>query len=127
METAWLEAQQGFPFKAQPMTLVAYEVDCEDVEDLTDAAVMAKLGVSRSDLACPWEDLASRGETPPSWNLSERLRASGTAGIVVPSFASGAGPDDINVVFWSWSDARPHKVKVIDDFSRLPRDRASWC
>lgn len=27
-ETAWLEAQQAFPFKAQPMTLCAYDVDC---------------------------------------------------------------------------------------------------
>ena len=35
-ETAWLEAQQAFPFKAQPMTLCAYEVDC-DVLDLTDS------------------------------------------------------------------------------------------
>ena len=36
METAWLEAQQAFPFKAQPLTLCAYEVDCADVVDLTD-------------------------------------------------------------------------------------------
>ena len=28
LETAWLEAQQGFPFKAQPMTICAYRVDC---------------------------------------------------------------------------------------------------
>lgn len=35
-ETAWLEAQQAFPFKAQPMTLCAYEVDCADILDLTD-------------------------------------------------------------------------------------------
>lgn len=31
METAWREAQQGFPFKAQPLTVCAYEVDCDDV------------------------------------------------------------------------------------------------
>ena len=30
METAWLEAQQGFIFKAQPLTLCAYRVDCID-------------------------------------------------------------------------------------------------
>jgi len=34
-KTAWTEAQQGFPFKAQPMTLVAYRVDCEQVIDLS--------------------------------------------------------------------------------------------
>ena len=37
--TAWMEAQQGFPFKPQPMTLVAYQVDCADVADLNDAKV----------------------------------------------------------------------------------------
>lgn len=40
-ETAWLEAQQGLPFKAQPMTLCAYRVDCADMLDLTDPAVRA--------------------------------------------------------------------------------------
>ena len=56
-ETAWLEAQQAFPFKAQPMTLCAYEVDCEDVLDLTDAAILAANGINPADLACPWKDL----------------------------------------------------------------------
>jgi RES domain-containing protein len=33
METAWLEAQQGFAFKAQPLTICAYDVDCADIAD----------------------------------------------------------------------------------------------
>ena len=59
-ETAWLEAQQAFPFKAQPMTLCAYEVDCEDVLDLTDPATSAAHGIEPADLACPWKDLSTR-------------------------------------------------------------------
>jgi hypothetical protein len=39
-ETVWLVAQQAFPFKAQPMTLCAHEVDCEDILDLTDTATL---------------------------------------------------------------------------------------
>ena len=66
-ETAWLEAQQAFPFKAQPMTLCGYQVDCEDIADLSDAATLVALGVDRTALACPWEYLAGNGETPPSW------------------------------------------------------------
>ena len=31
LEGAWREAQQGFPFKAQPLLICVYEVDCEDV------------------------------------------------------------------------------------------------
>jgi RES domain-containing protein len=126
LETAWLEAQQGFAFKGQPMTMCAYHVDCEDVLDLRDGATLAACGIARDDLACPWEDLADRGEPVPSWDLADRLLAVGTAAIVVPSFAHGAGPDDTNLVFWRWSRQPSCIVQVIDDHGRLPRNDASW-
>ncbi len=126
METAWLEAQQGFPFKAQPLTICAYDVDCADIADLGEENARRKLGVAMADLACAWEDLADRRIEPPSWLLARRLMEKGLAGIVVPSFAPGAGPTDRNVVFWHWSDNVPHKVWVIDDEARLPRDGRSW-
>jgi RES domain-containing protein len=99
-ETAWLEAQQAFPFKAQPMTLCAYEVACEDILDLTDPGSLVAHGITLVDLACAWKDLSTRGIKPPSWAIAERLAAAGTAGVIVPSFAKGAGATDINVVFW---------------------------
>ena len=126
METAWFEAQQGFAFKAQPLTICAYEVDCADVIDLTDDEETRSRGVTPADLACPWEDFASRGVEPPSRRIARRLIADGAAGIVVPSYAAGAGPADRNLVFWRWSDGPPHMVKVIDDDARLPRDARSW-
>jgi RES domain-containing protein len=126
LETAWLEAQQGFPFKAQPMTLCAYDVDCADLIDLTDAAVLADQAISPDHLACPWEDMAARGVRPPSWVLADRLLAAGHAGALVRSFAPGAAQDDVNAVFWRWSDAAPHKVRAIDHHERLPRDDRSW-
>lgn len=125
-ETAWLEAQQAFPFKAQPMTLCAYDVDCEDVLDLTDPVTLAAHGTAHADLACPWKDLATRGLKPPSWALVERLIADGIAGIVVPSFAKGATSADVNVVFWDWGRDLPHQVRVIDDENRLPQNASSW-
>ena len=126
-ETAWLEAQQAFPFKAQPMTLCAYEVDCEDILDLTDTASLSAHGVTSADLACPWKDLSTRGIKPPSWEIMERLFATGIAGVVVPSFAKGAVAADVNVVFWGWAPDPPHRVQVIDDDDRrLPRDASSW-
>ena len=126
LETAWLEAQQGFAFKAQPMTICVYAVDCEDILDLTDPHERARLGVSEANLSCPWEDLASKGENPPSWTLARRLAGAGAAGILVGSFAPGATGADVNAVFWRWSDSRPHMVKVIDEQNRLPRDDSSW-
>ena len=125
-ETAWLEAQQAFPFKAQPMTICGYNVDCEDIADLCEPAAREALGIAYADLACPWEYLADSGQEPPSWAMSDACITRGLAGAVVPSFASGATAADRNVVFWSWADAPPRKVKVIDDTGRLPRNDASW-
>ncbi len=126
LETAWLEAQQGFAFKAQPMTMCAYEVDCDDIIDLTDPPTLARAGLSQDHLRCPWEEMAARGVKPPSWHLADRLIADGHAGALIRSFAPGATADDINAVFWRWSDELPHKVRVIDHHDRLPRDDRSW-
>jgi RES domain-containing protein len=84
------------------------------------------IGFVAADLACPWKDLATLGTKPPSWVLTERLPASGAAGIVVPSFAKGATANDINVIFWDWAETPPHLVRVVDDHQRLPRDGRSW-
>lgn len=126
METAWIEAQQGFAFKAQLLTVCACAVDCADVADLTDPGTCAALGVGDADLACPWEDLAARGLDPPSWALARRLIADGAAAVIVPSFAPGATTADRNVVFWRWSADLPCRVAVIDDEGCLPRDDSSW-
>jgi RES domain-containing protein len=126
METAWLEAQQAFPFKAQPLTICAYDVDCADVADLTDHLVRGELAIDPADMACPWEDMASRRLVPPSWELTRRLAERGIAGIIAPSFAPGATAIDRNVIFWRWSDALPHRVVVVDDEGRLPRNNRSW-
>jgi RES domain-containing protein len=126
VETAWLEAQQGFAFKAQPMTICGYEVDCEDVVDLTEAETLSRWGVEPADLGCAWEAAMHRRQEPPSWAIARRLIADGIAGALVPSFAPGCGAGHVNAVFWRWSDALPHRVRAIDDEHRLPRDDASW-
>ena len=124
--TAWMEAQQGLPFKAQPMTLVAYRVQCAAILDLSDANTLKQLGVVSADLAAPWEDLASRGLEPPTWTLARRLIDQGAEGILAPSFAPGTGPTDLNLILWCWNTDDRCRVQVIDDFGRLPRDDLSW-
>jgi RES domain-containing protein len=125
-ETAWLEAQQGFAFKSKPLTVCAYEVDCTNILDLTDLAARDAAGADGCQLGCAWEAIATRGETPPSWKLAKSLIAVDCAGIIVRSYAFGATEEDINVVFWKWSRNKPHKVRVIDDNGRLPKDDSSW-
>jgi RES domain-containing protein len=66
------------------------------------------------------------GRVPASWALQRRLADEGTAGILVPSYASGATTDRANLVLWEWSDRPPHQVVVFDPNQRLPRNRASW-
>jgi len=129
--TAWLEAQQGFPFKAQPMTLAAYRVRCARIAELTDPAALAAAGIDPADLACAWEDLASQGLEPPSWRLADALIAMDCQGARVPSFAPASNPAPDaprrqNLVLWRWSEEPPCAVQVVDDFGRLPQDGRSW-
>ena len=53
VEGAFAEAAQGFTRKLEPLTLCLYEVDCDDVLDLTDADVRAAQHVGASTLSCP--------------------------------------------------------------------------
>jgi len=107
------------------MTLCGYQVDCEDIADLSDAATLVALGVDRTALTCPWEYLAGNGETPPSWALADRLIAAGQAGIVAPSFAPGASAADLNAIFWRW----PRPAASGQNHRRCrpsPKDDSSW-
>ncbi|GAB4113951.1 MAG: RES family NAD+ phosphorylase [Wenzhouxiangellaceae bacterium] len=124
-ETAWAEAQQAFPFKPQPMTLCAYEVDCERIVDLRDPSVCQQLGILPEQLSCAWEDLQSRSQTPPTHAIALRLMRAGSQGILVPSFAPGAPHQAINLVLWTWSRKFPHKVHCIDDHDRLQKPSTS--
>jgi len=118
-KTVWLEAQQGFPYKTQPLTIVTYQVRCADLLDLTDPQILSQLNITREILNCPWELMVDNGQTPPTWDLANSLMSKGVAGIRVPSFAVNAQQDDINIVFWNWSDQLPYQVLAIDDEHRL--------
>ena len=104
----------------QPLTLCAYEVDAGPVFDALDQARRAAVGVSDLELLCPnWEAEMLTGKIPSSQALADRLIALGFAGMRVQSFVGGAGPDDVNLVFWNWGTAGPSRVMLIDDERRL--------
>ena len=108
--------------RMQPLTLCAYEVDTEPVFDAQNEYQRVALGVSDADLSCPyWEAEMLEGAVPSSQALADRLIAAGYAGMLVRSFAVGAGVDDINLVLWKWGASRPSLVVLIDDESRLER------
>lgn len=121
-ETAWLEAQQGFAFKTQPLTLCTHEVDCGPILDLTDPAVQAALEPHPGQwLHEDWLAKKARGEPIIAWQLVKTLMTAGIAGIQAPSQARGALARDINLVFWTWSRTPPTQVRVIDNEGRLAR------
>lgn len=124
--TAWMEAQQGFPFKPQPMTLVPYIVKCADIVNPNDENVLKELGYSVLDLSCPWEELASKNREPPTWLLSDMLQGQGGAGVLVRSFAPGCTDSSQNLVLWNGQLNEANTVGVIDDFGRLPGSIVSW-
>jgi RES domain-containing protein len=123
--TAWMEAQQSFPFKPQPMTLLAYAVNCSDLVDLSNTNTLKSLGLTEADIACAWEDIASQKQEPPTWALADKLHGMGIVGAIAPSFAPGCKQENRNLVLWVWSDAPPHSITVIDDFGRLPKSIGS--
>jgi hypothetical protein len=75
-------------------------------------------------LASGWSD-RSEGE-PASWGVADRFISANAAGILVPSFATGARSDMHNLVLWRWGPDLPHRVVVFDPDRKLPRDQRSW-
>lgn len=124
--TALAEYNQGFPHRPQPTTLCAYEIDCEAVIDLTDANTRKEVGTNLTEMACGWELLLAMGKTPPTWTLARQQIAQGAAGVLVPSYARNAPAGSRNLVLWRWGDNLPHRVALIDDEGRLPRNQDSW-
>ena len=123
--TVFREVSGGFAHRLTPYILCSYDVDCEDIADLRTDADRSKLDVKLEDLACAWANALILRREPKSWDVVRRLRANGHAGILVPSFANGATPDDQNLVLWRWGPDLPHKVAAYDPMGKLRRDPLS--
>jgi RES domain-containing protein len=124
--TAVRESNQGFSSKINPCLLCAYDVDCDDVVDLSTESSRTAEGVGDDELAAPWLAIALAGGQPPQWRLFGALHGRGAAGVVVRSFAPGSSASDNNLVLWRWGADSPHKVAVFDPAGRLPKNPLSW-
>ena len=124
--TAIKEANQGFAHRIDPCVLCSYEIDCEDIADLTTGEGRGAFSVTSDELACAWAAALGDGARPASWSIYDRLRRQNIAGLLVPSFAPSAGQEDRNLVLWDWGPSLPHKVVVFDPSGRLPKDQLSW-
>jgi RES domain-containing protein len=109
VETVFKEVSAGLARRFDPLTVCAYEVDCDGLVDLSTDEARAAAGVRLEDMAAPWMLDRAEGRRPASWLVHDRLRAAGAAGVVVPSFANGARPEELNLVLWTWGDTPPSR------------------
>lgn len=106
----------------QPTTLVSYDADIERVFDSGNAAAMDAQGMSPGALADPaWRDEMRTHREGATQRFARRLITAGYHGLLVQSFAPGAGPDDRNLVLWEWGAASAARLVLIDDENRLGR------
>ncbi len=118
--TALREANQAG--NLQPTTLVSYDADIARVFDSRDKAALASENMDADALAdSSWRDQMKAGGEARTQSFARRLIAAGYHALLVKSFAPGAAEDDLNLVLWTWSDAAPHRLILIDDENRLSR------
>ena len=104
----------------QPTTLVAYEADVRPVFDARDAQALAGFAMTPGDLASlAWRDEMIANSESGTQAFARRLIAAGHAALLVPSYARGAAPADLNLVLWRWGDAAPTQLILVDDENRL--------
>ncbi|WP_079211295.1 RES family NAD+ phosphorylase [Brucella pituitosa] len=106
----------------QPTTLVAYEADIEPLFDCRDETALKTMGLDASLLGSEdWRDqMRLKGEATTQI-FARHLIAAGYNGLLVRSFAKGAGLNDLNVVLWRWGASAPSRLVLIDDENRLSR------
>lgn len=105
----------------QPTTLVSYHADLGPVFDGRDRAGLDRYGINAATLTDPgWRAAMLDGRPVPTQDFAQTLIAQGHVGLLVPSFAKGAGARDLNLVLWQWAD-KTAQLSVIDDENRLGR------
>ena len=121
-----LEMGHGFAHRFDPLTICSYDVDVDNLVDLRTDADRAAAAIRLADMSCPWAYDLATGRRPASWIIADSLIAAGAAGVLTPSFATGARADMANLVLWRWGASPPHKVEVHDPSGRLPKNQLSW-
>lgn len=106
--------QQGV---LQPLLLIAIRARLTGLLDARDPAALARFGVTAGEIGAEdWQDEVEREGRSASQRFAVAVEAAGHAGMLVPSYAEGAGPRDVNVVLWHWEG-----LEVVDDKACLTR------
>ncbi len=118
--TALREANQAGAL--QPTTLVYCDAAFERIFDTRDDIGLRIEGMDDGALADPtWRDQMKTAGEAKTQIFAGGLTAAGYHGLIVRSFAPGATRNDANLLLWTWSDAAPCRLTLIDDERRLWR------
>jgi RES domain-containing protein len=116
--TALREANQAG--NLQPTTLVSYDAEIGQVFDSRNEQALLAEGMDAIMLAeNSWRDQMKVAGEAVAQAFARRLIALGYHGLLIRSFAPGASADDLNLVLWTWGDALPSRLTLIDDEGRL--------
>ncbi len=104
----------------QPTTLVSYDAEIDGIFDCRDEQALKAEGMGAAALADgTWRDQMKAAGEARTQAFARRLIAGGYRAMLIRSFAPGATEDDLNLVLWTWGDAAPSRLTLIDDENRL--------
>lgn len=121
LSTAWAEYNQGFV--QHPALIAQLELTGARLADLTDPETLDRLGVDPAIHTEQWRAMIDADEVPDAYRLREKLLASGTHGVIYPSFMS---PGGTCVALWRWNAEGAPTLRIVDPEGRLPKSAASW-
>lgn len=90
-------------------TLVRLAVVADRLIDLRDPSACAAIGIDPIDGQADWIAALSKGEEPPSWRVSDRVRAMGAMGLID---RSRHAPSTWHLVLFRWNEPGGALVRV---------------
>lgn len=100
----------------QPMVLLAYRAETGPIFDGRDAVALTDYVMTPAALADPgWREAMALGAMSPTQQFALHLIEDGFAGLLVESFAPGAGAGDLNLVLWRRNDGEAIRLEPVTD------------
>lgn len=98
--------------RSSELEVVSVHVVAQKIIDLRNSSALSEVGVSIKDAIAPWQELVSKGVTPPSWAVRDRLVACGANGLIDPSRTA---PCLWHLVLFSWNQDDAPQVHLVDE------------
>jgi RES domain-containing protein len=71
VEGCFLEQAHGFPLRFSPLTVCTYDLDIEDIADLTTDLGRRSAKVQLPELQCAWAEDMAAGKESASWKIAK--------------------------------------------------------